>query len=85
MIPQRFPLYAIDLSDSTAYVVIGWRGWPADTEMIPILAPVDEPGPVVAKFMPLVYGTERPVPKVAPAADETVVMRYPRPIPRPPR
>lgn len=84
MIPQRFPLYAIDPSDSTAYVVIGWRGWPADTEMVPLLAPVDAPGPVVAKFMPLVYGTERPVPKGVPVEDETMVMTVPPP-PWPPR
>lgn len=85
MIPQPFPLYAIDPRTSTAYVVVGWRGWPNDVSAVPVLAPIDAPGHVAGvPTTALVYGTDPPVRTMpTPAPDETVVMAAP--VPWPPR
>lgn len=85
MIPQHFPLYAVDATTRAAYVVVGWRGWPTDTSAVPVLAPLDGPGPVTVMGggERLAYSTSRPAPNVAPAPDETVVMNVP--VPWPPR
>lgn len=90
MIPQQFPLYAIDTRDRKAYVVIGWWVEPLTGVRMPTLAPHDEPGCVAARPLDelrfMVYGTEPPKPRAvhlpfpkptAPAnqAGETVVLK----------
>lgn len=84
MIPQHFPLYAVDTRTNHAYVVIGWRGWPTDTSAVPVLAPMDGPGKVTPLDAGmLAYGTEPPIRNMStPAPDETVVLR---PLVWPPR
>lgn len=75
MNPQHFALYAIDTRTRQAYVVVGWR--PGIGEAVPLLAPVDKPGPVqLAHGMRLVYGTEVPTGS-APDPDQTGVMTGP--------
>jgi hypothetical protein len=78
MIPQAFPLYAIDTTDSMAYVVIGWHQSIQGGEMIPALAPMDSPACVwPQQGASLVFSTEAPAsPRLRmPATDETVVMK----------
>lgn len=82
MIPQQFPLYAIDTRDRKAYIVVGWRTESAGRGRAPFLAPHDAPGgvrPVPSDDLQhFVYGieppTRPPIVRIVPP-DETVVLK----------
>lgn len=80
MIPQHFPLYAIDARNAAVSVVIGWVETP-DYQRLPVLAPAERPGPALMvraeSASNLVYSTQpRPLPPVQrrPDPDATVTM-----------
>jgi hypothetical protein len=82
MIPQHFPLYAIDARNAAVSVVIGWVET-TDYRRLPVLAPAERPGPAVmireGDAVHLVYSTQprpiMPLPPVQrrPDADATVI------------
>jgi hypothetical protein len=79
VIPQAYPLFAINSDTAAVYLVVGWAESVAGYERFPVLAPVSAPGPTRMvqpdRSEKLIYSTQpRPLYPLPPAGQDTAVI-----------